>query len=198
MANRSYLYSTNHIPGSAAIDDRRAVGIAEWSYDIPIVFKLLLSGDTRTCASLIFEGNDEIALVGPYEKGVANMLRFLDRVPHPAVTELKAEAQEFLAAEENKNPYFVLEGGEVFGMVSESLPEENRKLLAELTDLEPQMQKAIANIEARIREETHPPGLFARLFGGRTPVRREDSSDLVLGLGLGGWNNVLFFGPKLG
>ena len=37
--------------------DERAVGIAEFGYDIPIVFKLLLSGNPRLCVSMIFEGS---------------------------------------------------------------------------------------------------------------------------------------------
>jgi hypothetical protein len=74
MANRSYLYSTNYLPGSAATGSRRVVGIAEFGNDIPIVFKLLLSGNPRTCVSLIFEGTDEIALVGDYQLGVGRLL----------------------------------------------------------------------------------------------------------------------------
>jgi hypothetical protein len=196
MANRCYLYSTNFIPGAAATEHRRAVGIAEFAYDIPLVFKLLLSGNPRPCSSLIFEGTDEIALVGDYEPGLARMLQFLDDVRHPAVPSLREEAQEFLESEENRNSYFVLEGGEVFAMTAESLIKENQKLLAELVDLEPRIVKAIAEIEARIQEETHPPGFLARLFGARTPVRKDDSSDLVYRLGLGNWTNVLFYEPK--
>ena len=82
-------------------------------------------------------------------------------------------------------------------MAAESFIEENQKLLAELADLEPQIVKAIAEIEARLWEETHPPGFFARLFGARTPNRKDDSNDLVYRLGLGGWTNVLFYEPKL-
>jgi hypothetical protein len=111
---------------------------------------------------------------------------------------LREEAKEFLESEKNRNKYFVLEGSEVFAMEGESLTEENQKLLKELADLEPQMVKAIADIEARVWEETHPPGFFARLFGARTPVRKDDSNDLVDRLGLGGWTNNLFCEPKRG
>ncbi len=172
------------------------MGIAEFGYDIPIVFKLLISGNPRPCRSLIFEEADEIAVIGDYDLGVARLMQFLGRVPHPAMAHLKEEAREFLETKENKNPYFVLEAGEVFYMVAESLAHENQKLLAELVDLEPKMAKAIAEIKERVWEETHPPGFLARLFGARIPTRREDSNDLVYQLGLGGWTNVLFFEPK--
>ena len=50
MANRSYLYSCNVIPGPDAVEQgRKLVGISEYRFDIPIVFKLLLSGSPRTC-----------------------------------------------------------------------------------------------------------------------------------------------------
>jgi hypothetical protein len=197
MSNRCYLYSTNFVPGLEVTEYRRAIGIASWSYDIPIVYKLLLSSNPRICRSLIFEGADEFALIGDYAKGVECMLRFLVRVSHPAVAEAMEQALEFLEAEENKNAYFVLEPGEIFDVLPESLPDEYRKLLAEIQNLQPQMDKAIAELEARMWEEDHPPGFFARLLGARTPVRKNDSTDLVYGLGLGGWSNVLFYEPKL-
>jgi hypothetical protein len=175
---------------------RRAVGVADWSYDIPIVFKLLVSGNPRSCRSMIFEGDDEIALVGDYRQGLDRMLRFLDRVSHPAVEELKEDAREFLEADENRSTYFVLEGYEVFCMGGEPAA-ENQKLLADLANLEPQMRKAIEEIDARVWEETHPPGFLARLFGARQPVRKKDSNDLVYGLGLGNWTNILFYDPGL-
>jgi hypothetical protein len=197
MANRCYLYSTNYVPGSEATGDRRAVGISEFGYNIPIAFKVLVSGNPRACPLLIFEGADPIAVVGDYDVGVARLWQFLDRVPHSAVASLKEEAQEFLDSEENRNPYVILEPREVLAMSAESLPEEINKLLAELADLEPQVARAIAEIEARMWEETHPPGFFASLFGARTPVRKEDSNDLVYRLGLGYWTNILFSEPKL-
>jgi hypothetical protein len=197
MANRSYLYSTNLVPGLDVNEGaRRIVGIAEWNWDIPIVFKLLLSGDPKKCSSLIWGVSDEIALVGDYGVGVANMLRFLERVSHPTIATLKGEAEKFLAGENNKNRYFQLECCEIFEMGSESLAEQNDRLLAEIKDLGPLMEKAIAELDARMYEETHPPGFFARLFGARTPVRKHDANDLVYALGLGGWTNTLFFDPR--
>ncbi len=52
MANRAYLYSTSFLPG-AETEFRRIVGLSEWSYDIPLAFKLLLTGNPHRCTSLI-------------------------------------------------------------------------------------------------------------------------------------------------
>ncbi|QEG32123.1 hypothetical protein GobsT_69740 [Gemmata obscuriglobus] len=43
MANRSYLYAADALPTSGAEKKPRIVDIAEWKYDIPIAFRLLLS-----------------------------------------------------------------------------------------------------------------------------------------------------------
>ena len=47
MANRSYLYASDVIPAPDVDPDRRRMTvISEWNYDIPVAFKLLLSGNT--------------------------------------------------------------------------------------------------------------------------------------------------------
>ena len=85
VANRSYLYSTNVMPGpNAKVNGRRLIGISEWSYDIPIVFKLLLSGNPKTCLSSIWDNQEEIALVGDYASGVKNLEGFLSKVTLPS------------------------------------------------------------------------------------------------------------------
>jgi hypothetical protein len=166
--------------------DRRVVGLNECSTDIPIGFKLLISGNARKCPSLIFDDPECVGILGDYEQGVARFLEFVDHIRHPAIPELIAEAREFLANPANKQAYILLEPEEVFWFDDEPSTEQADKLLAELADLCDQKQKAILEIEERLFEETPPPGFFARLLGKRTPVRRDDSNDLVYGLGLGG------------
>lgn len=58
MANRTYLYSLSHRP--TAYEDRPVSisGLSEWAYDVPFVYRLLMSGDPQRCASLISEGLD--------------------------------------------------------------------------------------------------------------------------------------------
>ena len=195
MANRAYLYSTNFVPGTET-EERRIVGLSEWRYDIPIVFKLLLSGNPKRCSSLIWEEPDAIAVIGNYDEGVARLLEFLECVPHPAVAALAEEAREFLEADQNRNDYFLLEPNEIFDLGNDAPEEQADSLLAEFADLGPQMEKAIAELEARMHEEDHPPGFFARLFGARTPVRRDNSNDMVYAFGLGGWSRSLFYQPE--
>ena len=75
-------------------------------------------------------------IAGDYEQGVARLLRYLDRIGHPKIAELRDEARAFLTAAENKRRYFILECGEIFQMDSEPLAAQNERLLSELLELE--------------------------------------------------------------
>jgi hypothetical protein len=133
MANRSYLYSADALPTAGADKKPRVVGIAEWNYDIPLAFRLLLSAHPRKCRSVIWDFPDEIALAGDYEQGVTRLLSYLDRIEQPEIAELRDEAREFLAA--NKRRYFILECGEIFDMDSEPLAAQNDRLLSAVLEL---------------------------------------------------------------
>jgi hypothetical protein len=196
MANRSYLYSTNHVPApDLEEDERRMMGISEWNYDIPIAFKILLSGNPKKCHSSIFEMPEEIALVGEYDEGTSRLLQFLDRIPHPAIGPLKQEAREFLALEKCKRRYFVLECGEIFEMEEAPLAEQTHHLLGEIQNLGPSMEMAIAKVRGIEQSESKPPGFFARLFGAKpaVPKKKDNPDDALYALGLGNWSNILYF-----
>jgi hypothetical protein len=147
MANRSYLYSSNVMPGpDAKANGRKLVGIAEWNYDIPIVFKLLLSGNPQTCPSSIWDNPDPIALIGDYASGVKSLENFLSRIALPSASPLIAEALDFLSKPENRNPCFILECGEIFDMGKTPLPEQNLALLEEIRNLQPEIEKALQSL----------------------------------------------------
>jgi hypothetical protein len=176
MANRSYLYSSNFAPSPEVNEaDRRITGISSWRYDIPIVFKILLSGNPRKCLSSIWEGPEEIAIVGDYDQGLDRLLRFLDRITLPEVIPLKEEARQFLTDEANKNRYFILECGEIFELYDEPLTELNDSLLAEIRNIEPLLESALA--------ELLPSQASAR----------KDPTDSLHSLGLGYWSSILYF-----
>jgi hypothetical protein len=196
MANRSYLYSTNVIPGpNAKANNRKLVGIAEWNYDIPIVFKLLLSGKTKTCLSSIWDSPDEIALIGDYASGVNNLENFLSKVAQPSAQKLVAEATDFLNKPENQNQYFILECGEIFEMGEAPLFEQNLALLEQVKNLQPEVDQALQSL---IPPPPVPPkqvGFFSTLFGhSREPQNpTQDPMKPIHSLGLGNWSNTLYF-----
>lgn len=196
MANRSYLYSTNVVPGPSAIaSGRKLIGISEWNYDIPIVFKLLLSGNPKICPSSIWENPEEIALIGDYASGVKNLESFLSKVTHPSAHDLIVEAIEFLNKPENKNQYFVLECGEIFDMEETPLFEQNLVLLEQVKNLQPELEQALQSLVPPSVTPPKPVGFFSRLLG-RTPeppMPEQDPMTPIYALGLGNWSNILYF-----
>lgn len=194
MANRSYLYSTNILPGpDAKVNGRKLIGISEWAYDIPIVFKLLLSGAPRTCLSSIWDNPEEVALVGDYAMGVRNLEVFLSRITQPEAQPMIAEALAFLKKAENQNQYFVLESGEIFDMNDYPILEQNLELLEQLQNLQSEFDAALQSLLPP-QEEHRQVGFFARLLGrAPEPSASFDPRQSIYALGLGNWSNTLYF-----
>lgn len=194
MANRSYLYSTNVIPGpDAQANGRKFLGISEWNYDIPIVFKILLSGNPKTCPSSIWDNPEEIALIGDYNSGVKNLERFLSKITLPSAQTLITEAMAFLKRPENQNQYFVLECGEIFDMGDTPLMEQNLELLEQIQNLQPEMEDALQSLAPVA--EPKAVGFFSKLFGRATEPQEPESDPMepIYALGLGNWSNILYF-----
>lgn len=59
MANRSYLYSLSNRPTAFSDRPETISGLAEWAYDVPFLFRLLMSADPQRCASFISDGLDD-------------------------------------------------------------------------------------------------------------------------------------------
>ncbi|MDP9915170.1 hypothetical protein J2W24_000805 [Variovorax boronicumulans] len=110
MANRSYLYSLTNRPAAYTDRPETISGISEWNYDIPFMYRLLMSGDPQLCASLISDGLDSdegdekvrlYAISGRFEPGFVRVKRLIDIMrylaaqapvpaPAPAVTPVVA------------------------------------------------------------------------------------------------------------
>lgn len=173
MANRSYLYSTN-LPSNAAPDQgaRRITGISEWNYDIPLVFKILLSGNPRTCPSLIWNSDDNIALAGDYIAGAEKLLLFCDAIGHPNLLPLAREAGEFLVEARNKDRYFHLECAEIFFLSHEDgFDALASGLVEEIKGIDQQLDE----IKQAVSQDP------------------ERSEDVFRAWGLGYWSNILYF-----
>jgi hypothetical protein len=196
MANRSYLYSTDRLPSSDGDTERpRFVGISEWPYDIPLVFKILVSGTPMACQSSLWSP-EPIAIAGDYDQGVARLFEFLDRIDEPDLAPLREEAHAFLTAEENKNRYFLLECGELYDMMGDAPREKNDRLLSEVQNLEPEMESALAKLSSDCRIKPRPVSFLARMFGVKSTVAK-NPTELICELGLGFWDNVLFYDPNI-
>lgn len=84
VVNRAYLYSLDNRPVSYFDRPERASGLSEWPDTVPISYRILASGNTQICSSLIangLEGAPDVkvyAINGEYDVGFARFLRFID------------------------------------------------------------------------------------------------------------------------
>ena len=180
MANRAYLYSTNHIPGTAVskTDPRRFVGISEWPYDIPLAYGLLLSGNPRTCRSVIWDAPEDISIIADYEPGVERLKAFMREFDVPAAQPLFDETVAFLDAAENRNSYFFLEPLEVYELMEGDIPALNRGLCRATTHLDERAAEAVEHVQHIARDPAQSD---------------EDVVAAVHELGFGEWSNILYW-----
>ena len=84
VVNRAYLYSLDNRPVSYFDRPERASGLSEWPDTVPISYRILASGNTQICSSLIANGLKDApdvkvcAINGEYDVGFARFLRFID------------------------------------------------------------------------------------------------------------------------
>lgn len=106
MANRSYLYSLSNRPAAYVDRPETISGLSEWPYDVPFMYRLLMSGDPQPCASLVSDGMEDeepgsktrlYAISGVFEPGYARVRRFADIV-RAAVAQAPAPAPGSTAA----------------------------------------------------------------------------------------------------
>lgn len=132
VANRSYLYSISNRPTSYVDRPETIHGLAEWAYDVPLSFQVLMSGNPQLCASLVADGLEDepegaksklYALSAEFEPGYARLrrlaaaLRFAAEGRAPALLEALVEMLSFL--EQHRDRYLLLETIELDMMMVE-------------------------------------------------------------------------------
>ncbi len=173
VANRSYLYAADRRPRRPQDVPDRVVGLTEWAFDVPIVQRLLLSGDPSVCPSMIFGLDAEIAIVGDFDAGVSALRAFVARIRHPDAAPLIAEANEFLDDPAHRGEVIVAEAAEIFDMDGGDLA------------------ASAAALVTRIREH-----LDTDAEASLAMVNREPGDAALRELGLGNWSTVLFYDPS--
>jgi ankyrin repeat protein len=174
--------------------NRIMTGLSEWNYDIPLAFKILLSGDPKICHTSIWGLKEKVALIGDFASGVENLKHFLGRIRHPDAKAPIEETLEFLNKTENINTLFVLECAEIFVLSGkdENLEQRNLELLDHIQN---QLDDEIENLLAKLNHIEPPPkqGLFSKIFGKAQTEHDEDPSSRFYALGLGNWSNILYY-----
>lgn len=189
MANRSYLYATDRLPDGRT--DNSWVGLSEWSYDIPLVYKLLLSGSPQACLSTIWPDVGNIAIVGSFAQGLKRLETFLFQIECDDARPLVQETVAFLTAPHNQRSYFVLECGEIFAMENFDAVEQCESLIRSFSSLEHEASQALHQLN---QSSVQSASLLAKLFPNRTLSLESQSKQRQLDeLGLGNWTNCLYY-----
>jgi hypothetical protein len=191
VANRSYLYTTNHLPESSEWKELRDLhSISEWNYDIPVAFKLLLAGNPMAVKSSIWETPEKIAIAGDFQTGLAALNEYLSRLP-PEAEALVTETKSFLSTASNERKYFILECGEIFDMEEGSLEAKNLALIEEIKSISNKIDTlAVPN---PITPEVPQRGFLDKVLGRKQESPKIDSLEPFYSLGLGNWSNILYF-----
>lgn len=143
MANRAYLYAVKK-------DNSNVSGICECNYDIPFVFKILISCNTKMVSSKIFQNDKLIALQGNYEEGVKKLYDFFDRLLTDQ--ELYIDELDFKIKNTRKffeainAEYFYLDCAEIYDMNSIPLEEQNKNLFSEINNIDVEIEKFYNNL----------------------------------------------------
>lgn len=178
MANRSYLYSCGIHPNQQR-KRPQLKGISEWNSDIPLVYKVLVSAQTRVCKSSIWKGDLQIAISGDYLEGRKRLFEFLERIKNEETEKLIKDAESALGIWDFNREFFVLEAGEIFDLIDDDLEEQNKSLFEQIQDLSYDIDKAVETFHALAGEEESG---FSKqyLYAANT-------------LGLDNWRDVLYY-----
>jgi hypothetical protein len=138
MANRSYLYSIDFdSTNEERTENNKVCGLSEYNYMIPLVFKIMVSQDSRLSKSIIWDNDKPIAIIGDFLKGREKLFGFLDELLKMDLfdkKELEKRVQEtkgYLNDKNHENKYTILECGEIFDMEEGTIDEHNEKLYKE-------------------------------------------------------------------
>lgn len=199
MANRSYLFATDKIPANYEDRPETITGLSEWPYDIPIAYLLLVSQDTRVCASLSFlseeEDNEPLALAGTAAGGTARLKRLLELL---AGSRAGAADGNFLAARKaamafiaaHAQPFLYLETAEIDAMSGDPFAKSIAANIAAV--------RRFASLVDQLTPETidaaiAPGGALAGVLV--EPGRHEERELPALGVG-GIWSETLWLAPR--
>lgn len=187
MANRCYLYTTEHLPGSAAwLEKKDLRGMAEWNDDIPLAFQILLSGNPVAVRSSIWDSPHPIAIAGDAATGLRRLMDYLQLLP-PQAEPLVADTKVFFEDPENHKKHFVLEIREIFDYADREMADKNAEIISQIAtigdDLSALYRPEPATAEPFLRR------VIRRLLKLPPPSPLEPYYEIGLGL----WSNILYY-----
>lgn len=149
MANRCQLFSLVKQP------KQKIQNLSEWNWTIPIVYKVLLSGNPEAVKSLFWQYDQPIAIRSDFGVGYEFLLRFLEVVGEmEGLQKREAWRQEieytktFLC--ERKGDYFFFEPGEILELKNQLYEKQVEEMIQDILEtrriLAPILEKKDAKI----------------------------------------------------
>lgn len=211
MANRSYLYSLTNQPKSYYDRPDSINGLSEWAYEVPLAYKILMSGNPQRCASLISDGFDEeeektplYAITADFDVGFQRLLKFKSIVEPLIFAEDDGIQQEinegFNYLTESRLPYLLLETIELEIMCTNDKDElrenvdkdiELIKLVGKAVDALPEDSEQAREV-LKLAATTKQDNVFS-VFYGIELNEKFDYSECIQSMGLGYWYNELYY-----
>ena len=144
MANRSYLYSLDVFPNYLKPN---AIGLSESECNIPLIYRILVSSAPQATQSILFSGQEKIAITADYDGGVRKLEEFFSKLPQ----EYKEQAENvlaFLKDYKNRQTYIHLECAEIFEMEADEdeFEQKTAELVEEIKNIDEEIKKALKRI----------------------------------------------------
>lgn len=214
MANRSYLYS---ISFDKTTEDRqendKIVDLSEYSYNIPISYKILVSQDTKLSHSIIWDYENPIAIQGNFQKGKQKLFLFLEKLKNENIFDSE-ELEKYITdtktfIENNELENVILECGEIYEMNDEDLEIQNQQLFDEIYNINNtidnllnELKSAKLSLEKMYveRENLSNPSFFSKIFSSNKARTEELDKNIEItknnmwwSLGIDYWSNILYY-----
>jgi len=152
MANRSYLYTTDNY--TANDDEFTALGLSEYAHEISYLHQLMVAYDAKSIKSLIFDEDEETAVVANFEKGKQLVIDYLKMVL-ALVPDLMEEGfasfvdDTITFLNSRKEKYALLELGEIYDLDDEDVKVQHEEFFNENRNIS---REAVENLLERFNK----------------------------------------------
>lgn len=216
MANRSYLFLLNFDRTTRKKEESdKILGLSEYSYTIPVSYKILLSQECKLTDSILWDYEHPISIIGNFQKGREKLILFLSELREKSyyapqlLDKLISETVDFLNKGTNIGEYTYLEAGEVFEMGNDTIEIQNKQLFDEISNFENLKKNFFNLIESKNNElvqlrnslsANEKKGFFLSIFNLKK-VNIEEVNNKIENiereknalLGIDNWSNALYY-----
>jgi hypothetical protein len=190
MEKRCYLFGSDQLPdGLQPLARDQLQEIGSWPGEVPLLFKILCSVDTRLCPSVLYHPCQDQAVLADFSLGLAELQRFLQKIRHPQLQSDIRLTLELLQQPELQHRYLVLETSEIFSHGAKTKVWQNMQLCQQLRQLAGEMTLTLQQLQLPqpLHSQMKKPGLLARLLGVPARPWQPDQQQLIRSLGFTAW-----------